>query len=144
MTRVYFDSAYVVKCYLNDPDSEKVRNLFKRSEAVCSSALCLVEVACAVHRAVREQNLTTSQAADVRSAFTSQREEGLITLLPVSDNILYTVQSFIAIMPPNVFLRSGDALHLASAHYEGFSEIWSNDRHMLRAAPHFNIVGRSV
>jgi hypothetical protein len=26
----YFDSAYVTKCYLNDSDSELVRNLFGR------------------------------------------------------------------------------------------------------------------
>jgi len=65
-------------------------------------------------------------------------------LIPVSDAILHSVQSFVATMPANLVLRSGDALHLASARHEGFSEIWTNDRHMLRAASNFGIVGRSV
>jgi predicted nucleic acid-binding protein len=41
-------------------------------------------------------------------------------------------------------LRAGDAIHLASARHEGFSEIWTNDRHMLKAASHFGLAGRSV
>lgn len=144
MKKVYFDSAYLVKCYLTDPDSEKVRKLATGAGAIFSSAFCLAEVTCAVHRAVREKSLTASQAAEVRRAFSSHLREGFITLIPVSDSILYSVQDFVATMPANLFLRSGDALHLASAQLEGFSEIWSNDRHMLRAASHFGVAGRSV
>ena len=144
MRGVYFDSAYLVKCYLGDPDSEKVRKLFVSAGAVCSTALCLAEVACAIHRAVREKTITQAQASDSREALTSHIKGGLIMLIPVSDAILHSVQSVVATMPVNLFLRSGDALHLATARHEGFSEIWSNDRHMLRAASHFGIVGRSV
>ena len=144
MTGVYFDSAYLVKCYLGDPDSEKVRNLFVKAGTVYSTALCLAEVACAIHRAVREKAITPAQASNSREAFTLHIESGLIILIPVSNTILHSVQSFAATMPTDLFLRSGDALHLASARSQGFSEIWSNDRHMLRAAPHFEIVGRTV
>ena len=144
MTRLYFDSAYLVKCYLADPESEKLRSLFVRAKTVCSSALCLAEVACALHRVVREKTVTAAQAADVRLEFTSHVEEGSIKLIPVSESILHAVQSFVAAMPANSFLRAGDAIHLATARHEGFSEIWSNDRHMLRAASHFGVVGRSV
>ena len=144
MTRLYFDSAYLVKCYLVNPDSESLRSLFARAKTVCSSAICLAEVACAVHRAVREKVVTTAQAADLRLAFNSHVEEGSIRLIPVSESILHAVQSFVAAMPANSFLRAADAIHLASAHHEGFAEIWSNDRHMLRAASHFGVVGCSV
>ena len=37
----YFDSAYVVKCYLNDPDSEPVRDLVRTPVSLYSSALCI-------------------------------------------------------------------------------------------------------
>jgi hypothetical protein len=37
-----------------------------------------------------------------------------------------------------------DALHLVTAADSGFVEVWTNDRHMLAAAPHFGLVGRSV
>ena len=144
MTGVYFDSAYLAKCYLGDPDSEKVRKVFVSAGTVCSTALCLAEVACAIHRAVREKTITPAQASDSRAAFASHIKSGLILLIPVSDAILHSVQSFVATMPANLLLRSGDALHLASARHESFSEIWSNDRHILRAAPHFEIVGRTA
>jgi predicted nucleic acid-binding protein len=141
---VYFDSAYLVKCYLSDPDSEKVRRLFIRTGSVSSSSLCLAEVACAAHRAIREKSITQSQAAEIRLAFASHLRAGIIALIPVSDAILQAVQLFVTTLPSSIFLRSGDAVHLASARHEGFSEIWSNDRHMLKAAPHFGITGRSV
>jgi predicted nucleic acid-binding protein len=144
LRRTYLDSAYVVKSYLADPDSEKVRKLVAKAGTIYSSALCLVEVACALHRLLREKSITLQQAAELRWAFRSHVEEGVISLIPISDSILSSVQAFVAAMPTDVFLRAGDAIHLASAQSAGFSEIWSNDRHMLLAAAHFGIAGRSV
>lgn len=69
---------------------------------------------------------------------------GIIQLIPVSDGILRMVETVVARLPITIFLRAGDAIHLASAQSEGFEKIWSNDRHMLRAASNFGIVGRSV
>jgi predicted nucleic acid-binding protein len=46
--------------------------------------------------------------------------------------------------PPGVPLRAGDAIHLASALDVGEPEIWTNDRHLLKAATHFGLAGRSV
>lgn len=43
-----------------------------------------------------------------------------------------------------LYIRTLDALHLVSAADSGFGEILTNDRHMLAAAPHFGLAGRSV
>jgi hypothetical protein len=47
-------------------------------------------------------------------------------------------------LPRTVFVRSGDALHLACAEEHGFQEIYTNDRHMLQAAKHFHVTGVNV
>jgi len=43
-----------------------------------------------------------------------------------------------------MYLRAGDAIHLAAAQNAGLSEIWSNDKRLLRAAPAFGLTGKSV
>ena len=144
MTRMYFDSAYLVKVYVGDPDSDEVRRLATSTTTVYSSALCLAEFACAMLRIRREKSVSANEAAKARLAFLSHIRVGLVTLVPISEGILYSVQTFVETMPTNLFLRAGDAVHLASAQLEGFSEVWSNDRHMLKAAPHFGLAGRSV
>lgn len=47
-------------------------------------------------------------------------------------------------LPPDAFLRAADALHLACASEHGFAEVWSNDRHFLAAAPHFELQARNL
>jgi len=44
---------------------------------------------------------------------------------------------------PDLFLRTADAVHLATAQQIGESDVWTNDRHMLAAAPYFGLRGRS-
>ena len=46
--------------------------------------------------------------------------------------------------PPELFIRTADAVHLVTAYEPGNSEVWTNDRHMLASASYFGLVGRSV
>ena len=56
--RLYFDAAYVAKFYLQEPDSPAVRRLAETADVVHSSEWCLAEMACTIHRQVREGLLT--------------------------------------------------------------------------------------
>jgi hypothetical protein len=80
----------------------------------------------------------------VRHSFLESVDEGTWTLIPVSEGILRAVNASIPELPDEVFLRAGDAIHLVTASQAGFPEIWTNDRHLLSAAPHFGLAGRSV
>lgn len=111
----YFDSAYVAKCYLNDPDSERVRDLVRIPVPLYSSALCIPEVSSAIHRRYREAALTRKQSQDLATRFRQHVEGGTWTVVPVSQRLLWEVHETMKRLPAGVFLRAGDAIHLGSA-----------------------------
>jgi predicted nucleic acid-binding protein len=142
--KLYFDTAYVAKFYLKEPDSDAVRKLAVQAEALHSSEWCLAEMACTLGRQVREGALTRSEAADARRIFRQHVAHGDWVLTPVTRSLLEEVDAVVHTLPGDTFLRAGDAVHLVSARAAGFGEIWSNDRHLLRVARHFGLRGRSV
>ena len=142
--KLYFDAAYVAKFYLQEPDSPAVRRLAETAEAVHSSEWCLAEMACTIHRQVREGLLDREEAGEARRIFREHVATGGWVLLPVTRELLEEVDVMVHTLPGDTFVHAGDALHLASARVAGFTEIWSNDRHLLRAARHFGLKGRSA
>jgi predicted nucleic acid-binding protein len=140
----YFDTAYIAKCYLNEPDSKPVRDLAFSLDGLYSSAWCIAELACVFQRHVREAHLTRAQATRLRDFFLEDVQDGVWSLLPISERFLFRVESLVSVLPKPMYLRAGDAVHLAAAQSLGFGEIWSNDRHVLQAAPAFGLTGKSV
>jgi predicted nucleic acid-binding protein len=138
------DSAYVPKCYLNDPDSERVRALVREPVELVSSSICIAEVCCVIRRRIRERALTRRQGQGLCDLFRAYAEGGVWTLVPLSDRLLWDVGLALKTTPPGVFVRAGDAIHLVSARQRGFNDIWTNDRHMLSAAAHFGLMGQRV
>ena len=47
-------------------------------------------------------------------------------------------------LPKSISLRSADALHLACAREHGLRDVYTNDRHMTAAAPHFHVSAIAV
>jgi predicted nucleic acid-binding protein len=138
------DTAYVAKCYLNEPDAAAVRRFVREQSGLTSSAWCRPELACLLHRHVREGGLTTRQARTLHDLFLEDVASGVWTLVPVSSDLLGRVEEKLRRLRRRLFLRAGDALHLTTAAMAGFKEVWSNDRHLLAAARWFSLRGRSV
>lgn len=69
---------------------------------------------------------------------------GNLKFLPLTESILDSVEQAFASAPATTYLRAADALHLATAAEHGFTEIHSNDKHLLAAAPLFGLVGVNV
>ena len=141
---MYLDSAYIAKYYLNERDAEAVRRLIQGAESLVSSEWSLVEVTCAFHRHLRQGHLTTSQYQDLSRAFRKHIREELWILIPLTSRLLSRVSAAMDSLTSHVYLRSGDAVQLITAQDAGESEVWTSDRHMLAAAPHFGLTGRSA
>ena len=142
---LYLDSAYIAKCYLNEPDAERVRALVRDQNGLASSAWCRAELACVFRRHVREGSLKAAQARALHAMFLEDVGAGAWNLLPVTSELLEGLESKLSkLRKRDLFLRAGDAVHLVTAAEAGFREVWTNDRHMLSAARSFGLKGRSV
>jgi predicted nucleic acid-binding protein len=62
----------------------------------------------------------------------------------VTSELLEKARKAVLEIPNAVFLRAGDALHLACAQEQGFEDVYTNDRHMLQAARYFQLIGVNV
>jgi predicted nucleic acid-binding protein len=142
--KVYFDTAYVAKCYLNEPDHVAVRKLARRADGLYSSSLCIAEFACLLHRHAREGSLTENNASRLRAFFLEDVRNTVWVLIPVTNQLLLQVESRVSRLPAEVSLRAGDAIHLVSASGAGFTDLWTSDRRLLDACKHFGLTGRSV
>ena len=140
----YFDSAYIAKFYLDDPESDAVRALAESLGRVCCNALGRLEVASVFHRKWCEGAFGDSASKELSAPFDDDCAAGLWTWLPISPALIDVASKAIAKLPKTTFLRSADLLHIVSAREHGFKEIYSNDRHLLAAAKHFGVNGKSV
>jgi len=93
---------------------------------------------------MREGKLDGTEYRELLQAFRDHIEAGLWTFAPVTDRLLRKMVASMTTLPPSIYVRSGDAAHLATAADLEESEIWSNDRHLLAAAPYFGLIGRSA
>ncbi len=141
---LYFDSAYIAKCYLPEPGAEKVRALARRASGLYSSSLSLAELACVFHRQAREKAASPDAIAAGRKFFAEDLREEVWSLIPISDRLLHRVEALVQTLPTECLLRAGDAIHLATAIDSGFHEIWTNNRRLLAAAEAVGLAGRCV
>jgi uncharacterized protein len=140
----YFDTSYVAKFYLKEPESAQVRELVRETDFICSSLWTLAEFHAVLHRRFREGAFSHVEASELSRRFSEHIDEGLWNLIPVTESLLRRTSALVLSCPRDIFLRTADAVHLTSALGAGELEIWTNDRHMLAAAPHFGLTGRSL
>ncbi|MBI4660120.1 MAG: type II toxin-antitoxin system VapC family toxin [Verrucomicrobia bacterium] len=141
---IYFDTSYIIKCYLNEAGSAPVRRLAESSEGMGCSLHGRVEFWTAVKRNVRERLITAEQAAATFRLFQEDESNGVWHWFPVETNSVHLACEKIAAASDMVFLRAADALHLASALTQRFQEIYTHDRHMLAAAAAFGLQARDI
>lgn len=141
---MYFDSAYIAKCYVNEPDSAAVEKLARSARVLYSSVVAVAEVHCVFHRHVREGLITPKMSRDLGELFLRHADEGYWNFIPASEPLLRRTAAIVIASAPALFLRSADAIHLTTAMDLGEGEIWTNDRHMIAAAPKFGLLAKCV
>ena len=137
----YFDTAFVLKCYIPEAGSEEVRAAAASTEQLVTSELARAEFAAAMHRKRRDRVLSKRDADAVLEQFDSDCRARVWEFIPVSGAVLDRVSEAFSQLPTVVALRSADALHCATAAEIGLTEIYSNDRHLLAGASHFGLTG---
>lgn len=129
---------------MREPGSEVVREHAQVAGSIACCEIGRVELAAVIHRHFREGRLTARQYGVVVRQFESDLDQGLWTWLPLGEAVQAAAQKRYKDLPAKFFLRAADALHLSCAATNGFSEIFTNDRHMLAACPAFGLAGRNV
>ena len=138
---IYFDATFFVRLYVDEPGFEKVRELVQNVVTVKSSILGKMETEAALHRQLREGRFGQQLFREAHLQFADDCSQRFIEWLPLSPVVIDRVRSVFLELPKDVFLRTGDAVHLVTAAEAGFKEIYSNDKHLLAAAPIFKLKG---
>ncbi len=141
---IYVDSCYAVKCYVMELGTPEVRELFGDADGVAACIHARVEFMAAIHRHYREKRLTFAEMTNVIEDFERDCQSGFWTWYDLNDAIARRAAAVIRGLPKDVFIRAGDALHLACAAANDFMEVFSNDRHLLKAAEYFGVRGTNV
>lgn len=140
----YFDSAYIAKLYLNEPDSAAVREVAGSLKAVACCAHGSVEVAYVFHRKLREGALDRAGLMARMDQMQLDAARGYLRWLPIDSALLESAADSVRGLEADVWLRSADALHLVCARDNGFESLYSNDRHLLDASGWFGLKGIQI
>jgi predicted nucleic acid-binding protein len=138
---IYVDSCYLAKLYLHETNSPEVRAAVRVASVAVCSVHGMVEVQSVFHRKLREGWVSRRQFDALMEQFALEAPTAKFRWLPLNHRVIGVAQVMISALPATVFLRAADALHLATAKQTGFSEIYTSDRHLLAAAPHFGLTG---
>lgn len=140
---IYCDTNYLVRLYLDEPGSESVRKLCAGNQ-VATSILAKAELPAALHRSWREGRNTTEAFAEIMMMLEEEIHSDAFRWLPLGEALFDGMADRFRNIPSSTFLRAADALHLACASDHGFTEVYSNDRRFLAAAPLFGLRGINV
>jgi predicted nucleic acid-binding protein len=129
---LFIDTSVLVKIYIAEPGSERMREAVARDEPKAASVLAFAEIHATFARRRREELLLATEFEQIRLGFDDDWEK--LTQIPVGASVLRFVSGLCERHP----LRGADAVHLASAlvlKEEGLEVIFAcSDRPLLAAA----------
>ena len=129
---ISLDTSYLAKFYLDEADAPAVVSWAEgKGDFVCA-AHGRLELVTTFKRQQREGAISPTQLGALIRTHEQDEAIGLLRWLPLDLALIRTACARMAKLPPAAFLRAADA---------GLKEIYSHDRHLLAAAPHFGLRG---
>ena len=74
---IYFDAAYVAKCYLNEPGADRVREVAYAADGLASCGLARLEFASILKRHVRARHETRREMKAILNDFAEDEQNGV-------------------------------------------------------------------
>jgi predicted nucleic acid-binding protein len=74
---IYFDAAYIAKCYLNEPGADRVREVAHGAAGLASCELARLEFASILRRHVRERHVTRREMTAILKEFEDDEKNGV-------------------------------------------------------------------
>ena len=128
------DTSAVAKFYVPERESRAIRVFLERADQVCLSDLVRPELMAVFHRRLREGSWGRRDFLAAVRQFQHDDLAGYWTWLPLDAFILRTAAETFATLPPTIFLRTSDCIHLVTALHHNFTEFLTFDAHQTRAA----------
>ena len=121
-----------------------MREVAYRADGLASCEIARIEFASILKRHVRERHVTRGEMAAILKDLEEDEQSGVWQWLGVTSDLVERTRKAVLSLPHTVYVRTGDALHLMCAGEHGFKEVYTNDRHMLQAARHFDLTGVNI
>ncbi|MBF8300872.1 MAG: Ribonuclease VapC, partial [Acidobacteria bacterium] len=74
---IYFDAAYIAKCYLNEPGADRVRQVAYGAAGLASCELARLEFASILKRHLREHHVTRREVTAILKEFEEDEKNGV-------------------------------------------------------------------
>lgn len=131
---IFCDTSTAAKLYVPEPETKAVRRRLEAEDIVHLSELARPEILAVFHRRLREGKWSQADFTAAVRQFSADDIGGFWSWLPLDGAITDAAAKIYPTLPPSVFLRTSDCLHLVTAMHHNFPEIYTHDRHQAAAA----------
>jgi predicted nucleic acid-binding protein len=142
---IYFDTNYILKCYLTEHGSAEATGVFQQNAGnIACSRLGRVEWHATIRRKLITTELSVADVTRIRTQMDEDEAARLWTWLPFEETLLDGLAIWLRTTPFLGVLKSLDAVHLESARLAGITDIYSSDSQVKTAASVFGLVANDV
>jgi len=136
---IFCDTSTLAKYYVPEPETAVVQSCLDGEDQVVASELARAELMAVFHRRFREGKWTNTEIQAAVRQFMQDETASYWTWVPLDSAIVETSVRTFATLPKKIYLRTADCLHLITAVYHHFDEIYTHDEHQQKAASAFGL-----